>query len=70
MRNTQSKYPNRLKEFRVKRKLKQKEVATLIGLKADDRICRWEQGQSMPSYQNILKLSKLFEVSSDEIYDV
>ena len=62
------KYPNRLKELRIKNNLKQKEVAQRIGFKSDDRICRWEQGQSMPSYPNILKLAKLFNISSVDIY--
>lgn len=67
-RNLECRYPNRLKELRVAKKLNQKEVAILIGFKAEDRICRWEKGQSMPSFHNIVKLAKFYEVKPEELY--
>lgn len=68
MKNMQYKYPNKLKELRIKRNLKQKEVAALLGFKSDDRICRWEKGQALPSLYNIIKLSQLFNVKVEELY--
>ena len=68
MKNLQQKYPNKLKELRKKNGLIQKEVAELIGLKNEERICRWERGQSIPSLPNLLKIEKLFCVKTEDIY--
>lgn len=68
MKNLQQKYPNNLKELRKKNGLLQKEVAELIGLNDEERICRWERGQSIPSLPNLIKLSKLFKATTEDIY--
>jgi DNA-binding XRE family transcriptional regulator len=68
MRNLESKYPNKLKELRKKHRLLQKDIAEKIGLHDENRICRWEKGQSIPSFPNLLKLAKLFNVPMEDIY--
>jgi len=68
MKNVQIKYPNKLKEFRKKCSLYQKDVAELMGLKSEDRMSRWEKGQSLPSVPNLFKLAKLYKVSIEDIY--
>ncbi len=68
MKNLQTKYSNKLKKFRTKHNLKQKEIAQLIGFKTEDRICRSERGQSISSIPNLLKLTKLFNVTTEDIY--
>ncbi len=63
------KYPNRLKEFRVKLNLKQKDIAYRLNLSnSEDRISHWENGLMMPSGSNLLKLAKILEVKAEEIY--
>ena len=59
---------NRLKEIRKQLGLTQKEVATLLGFKSEDRISHWEKGQAMPSIINLFKLSDIYKVSPRDLY--
>ena len=59
---------NNLKSIRIARGLKQKEVATLLGFKSEDRISHWERGQAMPSAVNLMKLCKIYNVSLNDVY--
>jgi transcriptional regulator with XRE-family HTH domain len=68
MRNLENKYPNTLKELRLKNNFTQKQVATYLNLQSENRLCRWEQGQSYPSVFNLIKLCKLYEVPIENIY--
>jgi transcriptional regulator with XRE-family HTH domain len=68
MRNLENKYPNKLKELRVKKNLTLREVANTLGLQSENRLCRWERGQSVPSTFNLIKLSEVYGVSANEIY--
>lgn len=51
-----------LKEMRIKRQLKQKEVEEKLNL-ASGTVCHWEQGDSFPSIRLLPQLSKLYKVS-------
>lgn len=68
MKNITFKYPNKLKELRVALSLKQTDISTYLGFTGEERISRWERGQAMPSVSNLIKLSKLFKVHIDDIY--
>lgn len=68
MRNLENKYPNKLKELRVKKNLTLKQVAALLNLQGESRLCRWERGQSTPSVVNLIKLCKVYNVPVDELY--
>jgi len=61
-------YKNNLKKLRLERNLTQQDVAQLLGHKYQDRISRWEQGQSVPHIKNLMKLSEVFEVPIDHLY--
>lgn len=61
-------YKNNLKKLRLERNLTQQDVAQLLGHKYQDRISRWEQGQSVPHIKNLMKLSEVFEVPMDQLY--
>ena len=60
--------PNRLRRFRKQMGLTQTEVATLLSLKHTTRIILWEQGKSIPSFINILKLSVIYHCYPHELY--
>ena len=62
------KYPNTLKQHRLKYNLLQSEVATLLGLVGSDRISLWEQGKSIPSIPNLFKLCVLYRVQPFDVY--
>lgn len=47
----------------------QKDVAEKLGLTDTAMISRWEQGVSMPSGENLLKLSILYKTLVNELYN-
>ena len=55
---------NRIKECRVNAGMSQKYVALSLGIK-EPSVSTWESGKTLPSHENIIKLSKLFNVSAD-----
>jgi transcriptional regulator with XRE-family HTH domain len=69
MKNMQPKYPNKLKEYRLQKKLLQKDVVKMIHLsEGENRLSRWENGLSKPSVTNFLKLCEIYEVEPKEVY--
>lgn len=69
MRNTKVIYTNnRLKEFRKQNCFTQYEVAKLLAMQCESRLCRWEQGTSIPSVENLFKLARLYKVMPHELY--
>lgn len=68
MKNIQKKYPNKLKEHRLRCKLTQRQVSAFLKFNSEDRISRWEQGQAVPNIQNLFKLSILFNTQPQELY--
>jgi transcriptional regulator with XRE-family HTH domain len=58
---------NKLKEFRLKANLSQRDVAEKLGFESHNRICRWEKGIAYPSVPNLFKLSDLYGVKPDEL---
>lgn len=69
MRNLENKYPNKLKELRSQKKLTLYEVTQLLQLHSENRLCRWERGQSIPNTFNLLKLSEIYGMPANKIYD-
>ena len=58
----------RLKELRQERNLNQQQVAIEIGT-TQRNISNWENGNSEPDIQMILKMSNFFEVTVDYFLD-
>ena len=52
--------PNRLRKYRKIMGYSQKDVARKLGYKCTSRISRWEEGKSMPSVINLIKLSIIY----------
>ncbi len=69
MNDIQIKYPNKLKEHRIKSGYTQKQVAKMLQMQCEDRLSHWERGQAMPSVLNVLKLSKIYSAKVEEIYN-
>ena len=61
-------FPNRLKKYRRLFCLKQKEVATLLGLKDTSPLSRWEKGISLPNFVHLLGLSNIYKAMPQELY--
>lgn len=54
----------KLRSLRIENKLTQKQVADRIGL-AISAVSSYESGTRYPSYEALIKLSKMFHVSTD-----
>ncbi len=57
---------NNLKRIRKKAKLTQEDIAICFGKDRSTYTC-WETGRSYPSLKNIIRLSKIFNVTIDDI---
>ena len=69
MNNTKPvKYPNKLREIRKAKGLKQYQVTRMLGHTYEDRISRWEKGIAVPHLINLLKLCQIYDVRAEEMY--
>lgn len=59
-------FHDRLKQHRKEKKLTQKEIAPLLGIK-QNTYSDWETGKSEPNLENVVKLSKILETTTDEL---
>lgn len=57
----------RLKELRLKKGLTQTELGEKVGVK-QSTFTNWENGKREPSYENLVKLADLLEVSLDSLF--
>lgn len=60
-------FSERLKELRKRKNLTQKELAEQIGIKRNS-YSDWENGKTEPSYENLVMLADLFDVSLDWLF--
>ena len=60
-------FSERLKELRLEKDLSQKEVADLVHV---NRVTytKWERGKREPSFENLVKLADLLDVSLDWLF--
>ncbi len=59
-----NKFKERLKELRKDKKLTQKQLADLLGC-TNQNINDWETGNSETSFDNLLMLADIFDVTTD-----
>lgn len=57
-------FSKRLKELRYESRMSQTQLARLVGC-SQPMIAMWEKGECEPTASNILKLSEVFNCSSD-----
>ena len=57
----------RLKELRLKKRLTQTELGEKVGVK-QSTFTNWENGKREPSFENLVKLADLLEVSVDWLF--
>ena len=59
----------KLKSLRLEKKLTQKQVADRIGL-AVSAVSSYESGMRYPSYEALIKLARIFHVSTDYLIGI
>lgn len=57
-------FGDNIKRLRKNKGLKQQELAEILGIKRNT-YSDWENGKTEPSFENLIKLADLFEVSLD-----
>ena len=57
-----------LKELRKDKALTQEALAEMLGV-SNRSVSRWENGTTMPDFSLLIELSKLYEISIDEILE-
>ncbi len=60
-------FSKRLKKLRKNKGLKQQQIADEIGVNRGS-YSNWEKGKREPSFENLLKLADLLEVSLDWLF--
>lgn len=60
-------FGKRLREVRKSKKLTQQEIAELLGVK-QNTYSDWENGKTEPSFENLIKLADLLEVTLDWLF--
>ena len=60
-------FGKRLREVRKSKKLTQIELANMLGI-SQKSYSHWENNKTFPSFENLVKLADLFEVSLDWLF--
>jgi transcriptional regulator with XRE-family HTH domain len=60
----------RIRSLRIEKEMSQEEIANMFGLKNRSTVSNWEAGRISPDHEIIVKLSQLFNVSTDYILGV
>ncbi len=57
----------RIKELRKEHNLKVREIMEALGLESEQAIYKWQRGDSVPTIENLVALSMLFDCTMDDI---
>jgi transcriptional regulator with XRE-family HTH domain len=58
-------FPKILKELRQEKGLTQAQLGKILGYTSHSIIAQWENGQLMPTVENLIKIAKYFNESVD-----
>jgi len=64
---SRAKYPNRIREYRLRAGLSQKRLGELLG-KGRCLVSLWERGRRLPSLPNVFRLAKTLGTLSEALY--
>ena len=62
-----ARFPNRIREYRLKAGLTQKELGRLLG-RGRSIVSAWERGRSLPTLPNVLRLAKVLDTLAEALY--
>jgi transcriptional regulator with XRE-family HTH domain len=60
---------NNLRDIRMSLGLKQTDVAQMLSHASPDRISHWEKGVAFPGMVNLFKLSIIYKVRPEQLYE-
>ena len=61
------KFPNRIREYRLKSGLTQLKLAELLG-RGRDAVSAWERGLSLPSVPRLMRMAKILGTLAESLY--
>lgn len=64
-----NKFSERIKELRVEKGLRQADLANLVGI-SRAAVTDWETGRHEPPLDTIIRLCKIFDVTSDYLLGI
>ena len=60
-------FPNRIREYRLKAGLSQRKLAALLG-RGRDAVSSWERGLTLPNVPRLLRMSKILGTLAESLY--
>ena len=61
------KFPNRIREYRLKAGLTQRKLAELLD-RGRDAVSAWERGLSLPSVPRLMRMAKILGTLAESLY--
>jgi transcriptional regulator with XRE-family HTH domain len=62
-----ARFPNRIREYRVRAALSQRELGRLVG-RSENTIMRWERGHRLPAVPDLFKLARALDTLGESLY--
>lgn len=63
----QPRFPNEIREYRLKAGLSQRKLAALLG-RGRNAVSSWERGLSLPNVPRLLRMAKILGTLSEALY--
>lgn len=60
-------YPNKIREYRLKAGLSQRKLASSLG-RGKDAVSSWERGLSLPNVPRLMRMAKLLGTLAESLY--
>ena len=60
-------FPNKIREYRLKAGLSQRKLAEMLG-RGKDAVSSWERGLSLPSVPRLLRMAKILGTLAESLY--
>ena len=60
-------FPNRIREYRLKAGLTQRKLAEILG-RGRDAVSSWERGRSLPSVPKLMRMAKVLGTLAEALY--
>jgi transcriptional regulator with XRE-family HTH domain len=60
-------FPNRIREYRLKAGLSQRKLAALLG-RGRDAVSSWERGLTLPNVPRLMRMAKILGTLAESLY--
>lgn len=62
-----ARFPNTIREYRLKAGLSQRKLAAMLG-RSKDAVSSWERGQNLPSVPLLMRMAKILGTLAESLY--